>query len=182
MEKSRKITLLIIFFILQLTFIFLGVIKNEFILYKGDTLKILTKPLDPYDAFRGNYLVLNYENSIKVSDGTTDNAYNKGDIVYIVYKEDDTGYSKIDYITKEKPKGEKYIKARVNYKYSSEIFLKLPFDRYYIDSSYAKEAEKLARDRNEEVYFTVKIYKGDAVISNLYVNKVKIIDYIKDNK
>jgi uncharacterized membrane-anchored protein len=84
--------------------------------YKGEEIIINTKPYDPRDFFRGDYVYLNYDiNDIsldQIPDTLIDkDVYHQEKLedkkLYVVLKREDDIY-KVDYLTDKKPKNKIY--------------------------------------------------------------------------
>lgn len=183
MDKTTKVILTFLIFLIQLLIVFGGIIQKEIVLKTGEEVRFKVKPIDPYDAFRGRYVTLNFDSSVIVNE---EDKYKKKDKVYAVLKQDSNGFYDVDFISKEKPENKKYIKTSIKYIYSNQATLELPFDRYYIEEKYAKPAENIYRnatrgEKTENVYIKVKIWNGNAVIEDMYVDDKNIIEYINLN-
>ena len=67
-----------------------------------------------------------------------------------------------------------YVKAKVNYINGQSIFIKYPFDRFYMEETKAPEAEiyanKMLQDSLNFGYAEVFILNGDAVIKDVKIN------------
>lgn len=159
--------------------------KKDTVLDKGTSYKFETAPVDPSDPFMGKYIVLNFkENSLKLAN-TKDFSYNSK--VYVSFSAGKNGFAKIKSIDITKPQINDYLKTTINYisseKDSGTVFLNYPFSRFYMEEYKAPTAERIYRERNLdstlEVYALVKIYNGDAVVKDVYVNDSLINDVIK---
>ncbi len=185
MNKQLKIIILLIIFFIHLTIIFSGIISRERILKNGKEYKFRVKPIDPYDAFRGRYVTLNFDETLTISEKSK---FQKNQIVYALLKTDGK-FTIIDRIVAERPKGQDYIETRITYIYKNSVRLKLPFDRYYLDENYAKKAENALREvrrqwknENEKAYIKVKIDNGKAIIEDLCIGDKNIIEFIKERE
>ena len=74
-------------------------------------------------------------------------------------------------------------KQRFYIRMGKAVYIKIPFERYYMDESKAKLAEeeynKSLRDE-KDVYATVRIHNGDAVVDGLYIDGYSIEDYLRN--
>ena len=135
----------------------------------GTEYKFKVEPVDPYDAFRGRYV------AIRVNSKST---ITQDGIQYAEISVDKDGFATIEKSSKEKPQNADYIKAKMKYSY-----LQLPFERYYMDEKLAPKAETVYRERaRKDAYIKVKVKNGNAVIEGLYIDNMKIEDYLKENK
>ncbi len=176
------------------------IIEKEDILKSGETLKFEIQPIDPYDPFRGKYLIVKVKNKIYLDDKKFDySKFSRDQKVYAIIKKEKDGFCKFDSISLEKPKTKLFIKTTIAriYNYSkrdsqkiygfsnskSSIVIKVPFDRYYINEKYAKAGEELynkfSNKKKEDAYIIVKLKNGKAVLENLYFKNVKVNKYIK---
>ena len=128
----------------------------------GTEYKFKVEPVDPYDAFRGRYV------AIRVNAKST---ITQDGILYAEISVDKDGFATIEKSSKEKPQNADYIN------------LQLPFERYYMDEKLAPKAETVYRERaRKDAYIKVKVKNGNAVIEGLYIDNMKIEDYLKENK
>ncbi|WP_299366528.1 GDYXXLXY domain-containing protein [Winogradskyella sp.] len=189
----KKKHILIMFCVVALIQLFVPaqmIYNQEKVLNDGKAYKFKTRPIDPNDPFRGKYITLRYEiNSFK----TRDTTWRRGDAVY-VYLKDSLGYAQIDTISKYKLNLKTdYVVAKAthfrsfkNYSNkSARIHFDLPFNRFYMEEYKAKPAEDAIRVRRndtdlKDVYSLVYVKDGEAVLENVFINDVPIIDYIKE--
>lgn len=185
---NNKIILLAAFVLTVLAQLFVPakmIWDREDIIKNGIEHKFRTAPIDPNDPFRGKYITLRYaDNSIEIEnekDWTIDEP------VYISFKTDDAGFTKIKSVSKEEPVGsQNYLKAKV-LKLPNKHFKKLtvdyPFDRYYMEESKAYDAEKIhrqsRRDTSKMTYALVNIKNGEAVLRDVLIDEVPIREIVK---
>lgn len=154
---------LIILIVVQL-FVPIFMIANQYdILKNGEEVKFETKPVDPYDAYRGRY----------VSIWVDRNTQQKG--VYGLLSVDENGFAKVESIQDTKPESGLYIKSK------DKKYYRLPIDRYYMDEKLAPKAERITQSTSkvQKTYVTVRIKNGKCVVSGLYVDDEKIEEYVK---
>ena len=184
----NKKTLLIIFLcvaVIQIAVPFQMILSREITLDKGKLFRFKTAPVDPFDAFRGRYLALSIEQNVIPLQNNA--VFQNGQVVYVHVYEGADGFAKIDWATPLPPSQENdYIEARVKYTNtsSSQVFLQMPFERYYINEKLAPKAEEAynkanRRGEKNRTYITVYVKSGKAVIDNLYIEDTPIIEYIK---
>jgi len=150
----------------------------------GEEFSFRTEPIDPYDPFRGKYVILNFaDNNIYVN---RTEKWKGGEVVFLKFEKGENDCAVISSIHKEEPfDTDFYLKTRVsyvNYGEKCNVVVKYPFTRYYMEESKAEEAEKLTRrfDRNKEqtIRATVKIYKGEATVTGLMLNDISMEDAV----
>jgi uncharacterized membrane-anchored protein len=93
--------------------VILAIIIGAFLLYlsmpylSSKSIILSTRPVDPFDPIRGQYMIINYEiNTIpEVKDAQA------GDTIYIILKEDDRGIHRYNSISLSKPNEGEFIKG-----------------------------------------------------------------------
>lgn len=157
---------------------------SEKVLKKGQLFKFKTRPVDPNDPFRGKYIQLDFEaNTFEFETGDD---WTRGAAVFVELIEDIEGYAQIKRIHKTPPSDDiSYIKAKIRYQFkvtdtTQRITVDYPFDRFYMEESKALPAEKMYRKRAREehtiTYAEVYINEGDAVLENVFIDGVPIIE------
>jgi uncharacterized membrane-anchored protein len=181
MKKNLAFIGFIILICMQLAVPVVMIVKSENVLMDGTAFKFKTKPVDPYDAFRGRYVALGFEaDTFSVADA---GAFSRGKKVFAIIEEDSIGFARISALTKSKPASGDYVRVKVEYKYGSQIKVLYPFDKFFMEESAAPKAENIYREHSrrgaQDAYVKVRIKNGNAVIENLYVNDTPIADVIK---
>lgn len=154
--------------------------QREITLRNGRQFRFRTMPVDPYDAFRGRYVALRIEqtnvpliNKIK---------FVSNQKVYVRIEENDQGFTNMTEVTVNRPEGYDYLQARVDYVFRKKIYLRLPFDRYYLDENIAPAAEQAYREHSrrgrQDAFVTVRVKSGFAVLEELYIGEMPITDFI----
>ena len=93
----------------------------------------------------------------------------------------------IQSLAKEQPKERNdYIKANIDYILTdtlSTVFVRYPFDRFYMEESKAPVAETIyneaAIDSNQVAYALVMVMNGDAVVRDIFIDDVSITEVIR---
>lgn len=186
MKKNIKLSLFIVLIVLQLIVPSQMIILRELALVFGQEYKFHVEPFDPYDPFRGKYLYINVKDT-KFT--VNDDKEFESKHIYVLVENDSSGFARFSGISETPPKNGSYIKARLTYTTNDEngnqtIHFEVPFDRYYMPENDAPEAEKLyneklREDSNEDVYISVKIHKGTAVLDKLFIGDKTIEEYLK---
>jgi|TARA_B100001173_G_scaffold297426_1_gene294046 uncharacterized membrane-anchored protein len=184
--KIDKKTILILFIfvaIAQLAVPISMIYKKESVAKSGEIYKFKTRPIDPYDPFRGKYITLNFERkSIEVEDREE---WEDGEMAFFTLKKDSLGYAEVFDISKSKPKNGDFIKMKVAIYHrgtmGKTISYKLPFDRFYMNEDEALNAEieyeKANRNSNKEnAYAVVKILDGEHVLEDVIIGGVSAKD------
>ena len=156
------------------------IFNREKVLSDGKEFRFKAAPVDPYDPFRGKYIVLSFEeNAAQVTD-VSDWTY--GDPVYVSLVEDENGFAKIQSISNEEPVGASdYVLASINFFMEdslSNVVIDYPFNRFYMEESKAYDAEhaynESLRDTSGVTFAIVSIKNGDAVIKDVFINGIPI--------
>jgi len=154
--------------------------RRELVLEQGVPYRFRTAPVDPYDPFRGRYVMLNLEAaSAPVTEGVN---YRSGEKVYALLETDDEGYARVGGLSRDCPGPGDYLRVRVGYQQTDRVQLRLPFDRYYAEESVAPGIEraywKHSRRQERDAYLVVRVRKGIGVIEELYIEGVPVLEFI----
>lgn len=161
------------------------IFEKERVITQGTAYKFRTAPIDPNDPFRGKYITLSFnENAVKVENAAE---WNTADQIFVGLSTDSNGYAIIQSVTREQPiSGNDYIKANVDYILTdsqSTVFVRYPFDRFYMEESKAPLAEQVyteaAIDSNQVAYALVMVREGDAVVRDVVIDGVSIVELAK---
>jgi uncharacterized membrane-anchored protein len=140
-------------------------------LHNGEEFRFKVAPVDPYDAFRGRYVAIALDQTVLARAGREAG----GQGMYALLNTDVQGFAYVQRRSAARPLGGAYIKGQ--YQYGSFV---LPLERYYMEEKAAPEAEKAyGENSGRNAYITVRVKNGDAVISGLYLDGVRIEDYLK---
>lgn len=160
--------------------------EQEDILNTGKLYKFKTAPVDPYDAFRGKYIFLNYANNeVKI---TNNEKFAYDDDVFVQLK-DSSGYALIQSVSKKEPISGDYVKARISYSntdnYRRNVGVEYPFNRFYMNENKAQSAETAYAEANriptQSTYALVAVKKGKAAIKDVLINNISIRVLAKSN-
>lgn len=159
--------------------------KHEDVLQKGTTYRFLTEPVDPSNPFIGKYITLNFkESSAKINSSET---LEYGQTIYVLLT-DSAGFARVKSITTKEPATQTtYVKAKVRYSSggvdSTEVNFDYPFDKFYLEEHKAPKAEaeyrKANSDTTQSTYAQVKIWKGNAVTENVFINNKPLASYFQ---
>ncbi len=186
---NKKYILLILFVavaLLQLWVPTQMIWKSEAVLKEGKIFRFKTAPIDPVDPFRGKYVTLTFEVDAAIS--TPDTLWEKDEWAYVMLGSNSEGFAEIESIHKTRPENTSdYFKTTVRYtgkrKSGSNVHLRFPFDRYYMEESKAYEAElavrESAQDSSQVAYALVSIKDGDARLVDVIVNEVPLKEWVE---
>lgn len=147
----------------------------------GEEIILQTRPVDPRDIFRGDYVVLSYEieeiDLDKVEDELKDrlivSSFPYDRKIYVTLKENN-GVHIVDRVTATKPSDVKYF-MEAKYKYlrnkektdeKAKLIVSYNIDKYFVPENTGKELEEAAR--NGELMAEVKISEGYAILRKIY--------------
>ncbi len=164
------------------------IFKQETILNQGTIYRFKTAPVDPYDAFRGRYIALNFEsNNVAVENPSQ---WDAGEKVFAIVESDHTGFAFIKSLSKEQPgDNESYVSVTVQYPLSedsSRLVVQLPFNKFFVEESKAPQIEKLysemRMDSSKNTYAEVSIHSGKFALKGVYVDGKSILEIAKERK
>ncbi len=148
----KKNTLLIILFWFLIICVF--VFSQESIVLIGQDVVLQTKPIDPKDILRGDYVNLSFNISTFNHDK---NPINYKKTLYVVLEPDENNIAQIKRVQYEKPKDELFIKGKYG---GWSIFgnrqIKYGIESWFVKS---KEAKRLERELTKGGYARVKVDK-----------------------
>lgn len=157
--------------------------SREQTLQRGTAFKFRTGAVDPYDIFRGRYVVLRFEERTapwmdgeKPPPGQT--------TVYAMIEEGEDGFARFSGATATRPAQGDYLKLRAGRRKQNDpiVQLDVPFDRYYLEESVAPEAEALyrrhSRGEKRNAYVILRVRAGQGVLEELYVAGKPILEAI----
>jgi len=158
------------------------ILRTERVLDKGTVYRFETAPVDPYDAFRGRYVALQFEQAV-VPVSAAGEALPVGATAYARLTTDEEGFARIDNLTTRPPPDGDYFEVRVRGSNPDAMRIELPFDRFYMPEELAPAAEAAYRrgqwDGNVESYAEVRVHRGRAVLAELYLDGVPIAEFVR---
>lgn len=148
---------------------------QEFILQTGDKVILKTVPVDPRDAFRGDYVILSYEISAEAERrmGAASN-YTLGDNIFITLNTDSIPAS-VKSVSPTRPTNGLYVIGKIK-KRNSTATVRVSFPRlaqYYVEDGKGRALEDM---RNGELHVEISVKNGEARIVNLRDKDMAIID------
>lgn len=159
--------------------------KHERALTKGAAYRFRTAPVDPYDAFRGRYVSLDFaDRQYPVDPG---HAWKGSESVFVRVEEDEDGFARVAGLSKDRPVDDgDWFAAAVQWRSADTVHISFPFNRFYMKETLAPQAEdayrSAMRDTNQEAWAVVRIYEGLAVLDELYLNGVPIADLVRERE
>lgn len=155
--------------------------RREYTLRHGETYNFRTAPVDPYDAFRGRYVALNFDQRAVAL--PPDHGFSRRQRVHALLAKDEDGFAFFSGIQRKRPASGPFLSTRIAYMTShTNAFLQIPFDRLYMKETEAPEAERAYlhhnRPTNRTAFVQIRIHRGFGVIENLYLDGMPIRDYL----
>ena len=96
------------------------------------------------------------------------------------------GFVQVTEVTKNEPKSEFYIKAKVDWynEFEKELNIVYPFNKFYMDETKAYNAELAHMKAQQDsipnnTYALVFIKNGKAVLDNVFINEIPIAKYVE---
>jgi uncharacterized membrane-anchored protein len=183
--KNIRFILFVVFAVVSVAAPLSIIWKHEATLRYGKTYKFRTKPVDPYDAFRGRYVNLSFEqDSVSVPDSNS--RFSREGILYVKLAVDADGFAKPVQVSKVPLTGDDVIIVDDAWYNGDQLQLSYPFDRYYLPEDIAPKAEQLywqanrrGANQQSQAYVTVKVRDGVGVLEELYIDGKPIREVIK---
>lgn len=148
--------------------------RSEWTLRTGKPYKFRTRPVDPYDAFRGRFVALAFEEREAPWEGSK--PAKSGAKAYAVLGTDADGFAKVLRVAPAPPGSGDYLRVETGYSYATNhVSFSFPFDRFYMEERKAPEAERVYRESNRlgetnrNTYAVVRVRNGVGVIEDLFV-------------
>ncbi|MDO4881588.1 MAG: GDYXXLXY domain-containing protein [Capnocytophaga sp.] len=179
MAKKYLVIAFVAMVLLQLLFPLKMILDREIILEKGHTFLFKIRPIDPYDAFRGRYVTINYEEDRVMLPFSMHRKDNISEI-YITLTADSLGRVVFKDITETKPTStDIYMKVPVTYVTDDgEALIEIQDNRYYMNENKAPIAERIVK----EGYAQVVVYKGKTILKGILIEGIPIEKYIDLDK
>lgn len=171
--------------LLQLGFMGYLILGQERIVWQGTEYRFLARPIDPNDPFRGKYIVLDFEaetftlaaNQAWLLERQTDGE------AFAHLRTDCDGFAVLTDLSPSPPEGEHLPVQVLNYQPDGSVWVKLPFDRYYMEESKARPAEEVLRESTQSdslrCYARVKVLDGRSTLTRVMIDEIPIEEYVK---
>ena len=155
------------------------VVQRERSLRQGEVYRFRCGPVDPVDALRGRYVALAFEqNEVR-----TVESFRPGQKAFAGLEVGADGFARLSGLTSERPKDRPYMRVTVQRSGEERAWVRLPFDRYYMEESAAPEAERAYRDRSDldsaDAWVNVRVRAGHAVLEELYLGGLPVREYLE---
>ena len=125
------------------------VYSRESILSQGEKVLFRTQPVDPYDAFRGRYLWLGFEEDQVPA--SIEDRWEYGQVGYVIVEKDSAGFAKARSVVRHKPGKGIYVKALVqSVLHKGKVQVQYPFAQFFISEEKAPKAESIYREHTNQ--------------------------------
>ena len=181
---TLRLALWIVLAVAQLAVPAWMIVGEERVLRDGHQLKLLTRPVDPADIFRGRYVALGFVVE-QVPRELVRGQFDPEDVAYLELRQNPEGFGEIVALHKEKPDAPLVLKTTIGLVTPETVTVQLPFDRYYMDENAAPEAEAVYRARNagpSDAWVTVRVLGGRAVLEELYIGGKPVRDFLREQQ
>jgi uncharacterized membrane-anchored protein len=152
--------------------------KREQTLRHGSVWKFRTAPVDPVDAFRGRYVALEFEAEGQTISPPPNFEYDQ--TVFVTLRQNADGFAEIDQVLPSRPAGDDFIEAQLR-----GTTVSLPFDKYWVTERDAPAAEAAYRAQSrrdkQNAFCTVRVFRGDAALEQLYLDGQPLGEYLRAN-
>ncbi len=143
--------------------------SKEFTLQTGDEILLKTKPVDPRDLFRGDYVILRYDintiNTNKIPYSGYD--FKEGDKIYILLSIDSDGVGELATIHRNKPNKGAFLKGIVRSAHNNRLNIEYGIESYFVPEKRGKELER----NLGKIYTKIAVDDfGNAIIKSLILN------------
>jgi uncharacterized membrane-anchored protein len=161
------------------------ILEQEDVLTSGKTFKFRTQPVDPNDPMRGKYITLWFDDITFIFPDSVYFYHNQD--VYVQIYEDEDGFAKIKDVLNDQPEdGMDYVRASIDYPNyyndSTNLTIRYPFDRFYMEEYKAPIAEEIyvesQRDSLKTSWAVVKVKNGEAALEDVMIDGASIVDIV----
>lgn len=153
----------------------------ENILQTGEIFYWQTAPVDPYDAFKGRYMDLQFQQAAVPPPDDTEWRY--GQTAYALIDRDSQNHAYISGISRSVPSSAAYLQVKISYIQDHKIHVDLPFKRYYLPENLTTAAETAYRKHvGESAVAAVRIKDGYGVIEQLYIRDQPLSEFLQNQK
>ena len=160
------------------------IISREVTLRCGHLYRFEAQPVDPYDPFRGKFVRLGFASTSLPIPSDSEVWQEGGNRVpiYAMLGTNDQGFAILTSVSLEPPATGDYLRIKGWRRHGTQLDVRLPLDRYYMNEELAPEAERVyrkhAREADLAAYAMVRVRRGRAVIEGLNVEDMPIEEFV----
>lgn len=156
---------------------------TEKVLQTGTEYRFLLQPVDPYDIFRGHYVMLNY-NTVPLPLPLKD-SLSMYETIYVTMRKDSAGFAQFDQVYM-KPPSQDYIATQIRNYDNKNVEVSIPESMryYYLNEKMAPRVEEAFARRSDgttqnRAYVDVRVRNGEVVVDKLYINDLEVYEFLK---
>ena len=170
MNRTAIFALFLLLVLAQLAVPASMIVKHERVIRNGKEIKIRTRPVDPYDAFRGRYVQIGFDETTAPMPPGSDGTWKQK--AYAVVDTDADGFVVVNSVSFTVPEEKNYLKVSVSPFKEGKCQIFWELDRYYMSENAAPQAENVYRSRSRAstAYIKVRVADGIGVITGLYID------------
>jgi len=148
---------------------------QEVVIKNGTEFHFQTRPVDPYDPFRGKYIDLNFV--LNSYEATYIDPSFKG-VTYAELGTDAKGFAMINSLSKQAYGHNNYLKIDVKNVQGNTAYFELPFNKFFLNEDLAYTAENSVMTLNNEdklkCFAKVMIKDGDYALQDVMLEDLSI--------
>lgn len=172
MPKRRGFLLIGVFWLVMLAGF---VLSKEYTLRTGTEILLKTRPVDPRDLFRGDYVILSYDIS-RFSAGDMQSSlvrhFRVDDTIYVTLNTEGE-YATIRQVHYDPPAGELFLKGRVAGVSGERVTVEYGIESYFVPEGEGRKIER-SRNRGKVDVLAAVDRRGNAMIKKLLMNREEI--------
>lgn len=169
-------------------------VERELALWRGETYCFLLAPADPVDTFRGRYMALRYRpEDVTVPEG----GVGEGDTAYVTVEPvpprdlpaqtaaGEPVFYRLGRAGAEPPEAGPYVRTRFRSEFAPRGGMVDMPNRYYMNEYVAPRADAAVRHalaQRHRVYAELRLWRGIAVLTGLYVDGQTLEDWCRANE
>jgi uncharacterized membrane-anchored protein len=151
---------------LPLLALFYSQIYNFAILTLGESVLLETRPVDPTDILRGDYVILDYKISDIPEGMLPEDMRGRGDdrYMYVMLERGESGIGSVKSVSADRPSGGLYIRGLFYYNWSGYT-VDYGLGVYYVPEGTGREIER--KINGSKALVEVRVLRGNPVIKSL---------------
>jgi uncharacterized membrane-anchored protein len=162
MRTNKRTLLFLLVVLLQVVLLLVIPLSRRLALTTGRTVVLETAPIDPYSAFRGYYVTLNYQISSPNNLPFTDSHLKpvEGRNYYVWLKPDADGIWHPYKVSVKPPANLGSNRTAIKGRYRSQWLMEYGIEQYYLPETKRLELENLLNKRNQKILVKLKVGQG----------------------